>query len=54
LGNRGKNFKSNDNSRNAASGQKPSGPRVRTCYNYGEKHLFLVEYSYEKRAENGG
>jgi hypothetical protein len=48
---RNKNFKSRDNSRGAS---RPSGPKVRNCYNCGDKNHFITECPYEKREENGG
>jgi hypothetical protein len=48
---RNKNFKSRDNSRGAP---RPSGPKVRNFYNYGDKNHFIAECPYEKREENGG
>jgi hypothetical protein len=50
----GKNFKSRDNIRSYPSGQRPNGPRARTCYNCGDNTHFVAECPYEKREDNGG
>jgi hypothetical protein len=47
---RNKNFKSRYNSRGAP---RQSGPKVRNCYNCGDKNHFIAECPYEKREENG-
>jgi hypothetical protein len=46
---RNKNLKSRDNSRGAS---RPSGPKVRNCYNCGDKNQFIAECPYEKREDN--
>jgi hypothetical protein len=48
---RNNNFKSRDNSRGAP---RPSGPKVRNCYNCRDKNHFITEFPYDKREENGG
>jgi hypothetical protein len=52
-GKKGKNFKSRDNSKSHPSGQRPNGPRARSCYNCGDKTHFVPECPYEKREDNG-
>jgi hypothetical protein len=53
-GNKGKFNKSRDNSRNASSGQRPNGPRARTCYSCGDKYHFVVECPCDKMKDHGG
>jgi hypothetical protein len=48
---RNKNYKSRGNSKGAPS---TSGPKMRNCYNIGDKNHLIAQCTYEKREENGG
>ena len=35
-------------------GKRNDGPRVRTCYNCGDKYHFVVDCNYERREDHNG
>ena len=52
--NKNKGSRPRDNSKFTSSATRPSGAKVRVCYNCGQNNHFIVDCPYERKEDHGG